>query len=112
MGDYLQKENKFKEAYAAYDSCLVYKSDNIYCMNNYAYYLSINGDDLQKAEQMSYKTIQAEPKNATYLDTYAWILFLQKRYTEAQIYIDLAIKNDTDSIQNSVIWEHRLHVPK
>ena len=106
MGDYLQKENKFKEAYAAYDSCLVYKSDNIYCMNNYAYYLSINGDDLQKAEQMSYKTVQAEPKNATYLDTYAWILFLQKRYTEAQIYIDLAIKNDTDSIQNSVIWEH------
>ena len=47
-----------------------YKSDNIYCMNNYAYYLSINGDDLQKAEQMSYKTVQAEPKNATYLDTY------------------------------------------
>ena len=82
------------------------KSDNIYCMNNYAYYLSINGDDLQKAEQMSYKTVQAEPKNATYLDTYAWILFLQKRYTEAKIYIDLAIKNDTDSIQNSVIWEH------
>ena len=106
MGDYLQKENKFKEAYAAYDSCLAYKSDNIYCMNNYAYYLSINGDDLQKAEQMSYKTVQAEPKNATYLDTYAWILFLQKRYTEAKIYIDLAIKNDRDSIQNSVIWEH------
>ena len=75
-------------------------------MNNYAYYLSINGGDLKKAEQMSFKTVQAEPKNATYLDTYAWILFMQKRFTEAKIYVDQAIKNDTDSVLNSVILEH------
>ena len=106
MGDYLQKQNRYKESYAAYDSCLQYKNDNIYCMNNYAYFLSINNGDLKKAEQMSFKTVQAEPKNATYLDTYAWILFMQKRFAEAKIYADQAVKNDTDSVQNSVILEH------
>ena len=55
---------------------------------------------------MSYKTIQAEPKNSTFLDTYAWILFRQSRYAEAKIYIDQAVANDTDSVQSAVILEH------
>lgn len=55
---------------------------------------------------MSYRTIKAEPSNATYLDTYAWILFLQERYTEAKLYIDQALQNDTDSLQSSVIIDH------
>ena len=55
---------------------------------------------------MSYRTIKAEPSNATYLDTYAWILFLQERYTEAKLYIDQALQNDTDSLQSSVIVDH------
>ena len=55
---------------------------------------------------MSYKTVKAEPKNATYLDTYAWILFMQERFEEARIYIDQAVACDTDSVQNDVILEH------
>ena len=66
-------------------------------LNNYAYYLSELRRDLKRAEQMSFKTVQAEPTNATYLDTYAWILFLQKRYDEARAYIDRALENDNDS---------------
>ena len=42
---------------------------------------------------MSYKTVKAEPDNGTYLDTYAWILFMQGRYEEAKIYIEQALKN-------------------
>ena len=104
MGDLLFDKGRPAEAYAAYDSCLQWKPDNIGCLNNYAYYLSINGDSLDKAEQMSLKTVKAEPKNATYLDTYAWILFMQERYAEAKIYIDQAVQNDTDS--SAVILEH------
>ena len=55
---------------------------------------------------MSYKTIKAEPKNATYLDTYAWILFMEERYAEAKIYIEQALQNKDDSVDNSVIIEH------
>ena len=61
-------------------------------------YLSELRRDLKRAEQMSFKTVQAEPTNATYLDTYAWILFLQKRYDEARAYIDRALQNDTDTV--------------
>ena len=53
---------------------------------------------------MSYRTIKAEPKNATYLDTYAWILFMQKRYSEARIYIDQTLQNDSDT--SAVLLEH------
>ena len=104
MGDLLYEKGRAAEAYAAYDSCLQWKDDNIGCLNNYAYYLSVNGDSLDKAEKMSYRTVKAEPKNATYLDTYAWILFMQGRYAEAKIYIDQAVQNDSDS--SAVILEH------
>ena len=104
MGDILHQKGKDREAFAAYDSCLVWKDDNIGCLNNYAYYLSELGRELNKAEQMSYRTIKAEPKNATYLDTYAWILFMQQRYSEAKVYIDQTLQCDSDT--SAVLLEH------
>ena len=104
MGDILHQKGLEKEAFAAYDSCLQWKDDNIGCLNNYAYYLSVLGEQLDKAERMSYRTIKAEPKNPTYLDTYAWILFRQERYNEARIYIDQTLQNSTDT--SAILLEH------
>ena len=104
MGDVLHQKGLDKEAFAAYDSCLQWKDDNYGCLNNYAYYLSEKEILLDKAEQMSYRAIKAEPKNATYLDTYAWILFKQKRYAEAKIYIDQTLQCDSDT--SAVLLEH------
>ena len=120
MGDILHQKGLYDQAFEAYDSCLQWKDDNVACLNNYAYYLSILEEKgersvnvkrvgrreelLQKAEEMSRKTVQAEPENSTYLDTYAWILFLQGRNEEALNYIDQAIRHDTDP--NAVITEH------
>lgn len=106
MGDILHQKGKALEAFAAYDSCLVWKDDNIGCLNNYAYYLSERGERLNQAEEMSFKTVKAEPKNATYLDTYAWILFMQGRYAEAKVYIDQALQHMEDKNENAVIIEH------
>ena len=92
------------EAYAAYDSALVYKENNIGALNNYAYYLSVERKNLDKAEEMSYRTVKAEPTNGTYLDTYAWILFEKGKYVEAKIYIDQAMQNDGS--KSSVVVEH------
>ena len=104
MGDLYHTKKMNVEAYAAYDSALVYKPDNIGALNNYAYYLSVEKKDLDKAEEMSYKTVKAEPTNNTYLDTYAWILFEKGKYAEARIYIDQAIQNGGD--KSSVVVEH------
>lgn len=104
MGDIYHTKNQMAEAYAAYDSALVYNSANIGALNNYAYYLSLEKRDLDKAEEMSYKTVKAEPTNSTYLDTYAWILFEKGNYAEARIYIDNAMKSDGE--KSDVIVEH------
>jgi tetratricopeptide (TPR) repeat protein len=91
LGDLYYQENKPLDAFAAYDSALVYKDDNISCLNNYAYYLSLRNEQLDRAEEMSYRTIKAEPDNITYLDTYAWILFMKKDFTNARIYMDRVV---------------------
>lgn len=104
MGEILHEKGRLAESFQAYDTCLQWKPDNIAAMNNYAYYLSEANKDLPKAEQLSYKTIKAEPNNSTFLDTYAWILFQQKRYEEAKIYIDQAIRSD--STLTGVVKEH------
>ncbi|MDO4949462.1 MAG: tetratricopeptide repeat protein [Bacteroidales bacterium] len=104
MGDIYHAKSNSSQAYEAYDSALVYKPDNIVVLNNYAYYLSCENKDLDKAEEMSDKAVRAEPANATYLDTYAWILFQKGRYAEARLYMDQTLQND--SKPGSVVLEH------
>lgn len=104
LGDAYHMKDLHTEAYAAYDSALVYNPSNIGALNNYAYYLSVERRNLDKAEEMSYKTVKAEPGNATYLDTYAWILFEKGNYAEARLYIDDAMKNDGS--KSDTIVEH------
>lgn len=104
MGDIYHTKNQMTDAYNAYDSALVYNPANIGALNNYAYYLSVERRDLDKAEEMSYKTVKADPTNATFLDTYAWILFEKGNYAEARIYIDDAMKSDGE--KSDVIVEH------
>lgn len=106
IGDVYHTKKMIREAYAAYDSALVYNPSNVGALNNYAYYLSVERRELDKAEEMSYKTVKAEPGNATYLDTYAWILFEKGKYAEARIYIDDAIKNTKPGEGSSVVFEH------
>jgi len=104
LGDLYHTKQMQAEAYAAYDSALVYKPDHVGVLNNYAYYLSLEQKQLDKAEEMSYRTVKAEPNNATYLDTYAWILFEKGKYVEARIYIDQALLNGGE--KSSVVVEH------
>lgn len=105
IGDAYHTKKLNKEAYAAYDSALIYNPSNINALNNYAYYLSVERRDLDKAEEMSYKTVKAEPNNATYLDTYAWILFEKGNYAEARLYIDDAMKSE-EGAKSDVVVEH------
>lgn len=105
MGDCFHQNQQNTEAYQAYEQALKYNPDNIPVLNNYAYYLSLERKELDRAEEMSYRTVKAEPNNATYLDTYAWILFEKGNYAEARIYIDEAMKVEEGN-QSDVVVEH------
>ena len=103
-GDYYHTLGDTPRMYADYDSTLMYDPDNISVLNNYAYYLSVEGRDLERALKMSARTLDEEPLNATFLDTYAWILFKMKRYNEALGYMEKALRYlETD---NPEIYEH------
>lgn len=104
IGDLYHEMDSIQKAYDAYDECLKWNPDNNGALNNYAYYLSEEGKDLEKAEQMSRKTIMSEPNNGTYLDTYAWVLFKLGRYTEAADYINRTI-SQTGGVSD-VEYEH------
>ncbi len=91
LGDCYYACEQPQQAFEAYDSALVCNPQNIMCQNNYAYYLSLRGEQLDKAERMSYQTIKAEPLNKTYLDTYAWVLFRNDNPSMAKFYIDRVV---------------------
>lgn len=84
MGDIYHQLGEDKKAFKAYDKALKINPGYVYVLNNYAYYLSTTGKNLKKAYSMSRKTIEAEPDNPTYLDTFGWILYLQGKSLEAK----------------------------
>ena len=106
LGDLHYQQGNAPEAFEAYENALRLNPGNVYTMNNYAYYLSLAGENLRRAEQLSAKTVEAEPKNSTFLDTYAWILYRQGSYSLAKFYIERAIDNLDPEEDNSVLYDH------
>lgn len=83
-GDIYYTIKDYKKSYAEYKKALKYKPEDPTLLNNYAYYLSMEGKNLKLAYQMSQKSIQAEPDNPTFLDTFGWILHLMGKPLEAK----------------------------
>ncbi|MCE5330811.1 MAG: tetratricopeptide repeat protein [Bacteroidales bacterium] len=106
IGDIYFKLGKKEQAFEAYEEALKINPNNIFVMNNYAYYLSEEKTDLKKAEKMSAKTVEKEPNNSTYLDTYAWIFYQQENYSLAKFYIERAVDNLQPGQDPEVIYEH------
>ena len=53
IGDIWHQKGDAKKSYKAYDKALKINPDYIYVLNNYAYYLSVEGKSLKKAYNMS-----------------------------------------------------------
>lgn len=104
LGDVYHELGLIDKCTEAYDSALIYNPSEISVLNNYAYYLSLEGKELERALAMSAKTIEAEPDNAIYVDTYAWILFSLERYEEAKAYADKLLQLDGE--KSSVEYHH------
>jgi|GEM_PF-2519103 Tfp pilus assembly protein PilF len=104
MGDIYHELGKEKLAYKMYDAVLAINSKNLPVLNNYSYFLSVENKRLDDALRMSRITIDLQPTNATYLDTYGWILFKLRRFNEAESFIRQAIVNGSDS--NPEVLEH------
>jgi tetratricopeptide (TPR) repeat protein len=94
---YAESDSLYEEALKLEDP----KKDLV--MNNYAYSLAERGEQLQRALEMATKAVEAQPDNASYLDTKGWVFFRLGRYREAETYITKAI---TKGEASATLYEH------
>ncbi len=104
LGDTYHSLKDTVESDKAYEKSLSIKNDNAYVLNNYAYYLSLRNQNLDKAETMSKKAVTLDPKNSSFQDTYGWVLYKLQRYADARTWVGKALE-DKDSVSAEVM-EH------
>lgn len=104
LGDAYNNQKKYKESDEAYEKALKIDAKNVYVLNNYAYYLSMRKEKLERAEEMSRQSLEIEPTSNSYQDTYGWILYVMGKYSDAKIWIEKAMQNGAEN--NPVILEH------
>lgn len=80
-----------------YKRILALRPDDLHTLNSYAYQLALKGRELEKAEEMSRRTLKAEPNNPYFLDTYGWVLHKMGRNEEALKYIERSMQRDEES---------------
>lgn len=104
LGDAYHQIGQDEKAFEAYEACLKISPDNSIVLNNYAYYLSLKGEELEKAKKMAKKANELDPGNASNQDTYGWVLYKLGEYEEALEWIGKSIANhNTD---NAEVLEH------
>ncbi len=91
-------------AFQNFEKALALNPTDEQVLNNYAYFLALEGQELEKALDMAQRVVKKYPKNATYLDTLAWVLYQLKRYSEAAMHLDEAIK--IEKSPSGVLMEH------
>ncbi len=105
LGDAYHEINDHVKSDKNYDQALSLDPKNIIVLNNYSYYISLRDENLEKAKKMSAKSNNLAPNQASFQDTYAWILFQLKEYENAKIWIDKAIDNSSDP--SAELLEHK-----
>ena len=106
LGNSYNELKDFENSDISYERALEYIPDNVQVLNNYAYYLSLREENLERAEKMSKKTIEMFPEEANYLDTYAWILYKMKKYEQAKIWMQKAI----DISESETFYSHMAEI--
>ncbi len=104
LGDAYHKKKENSKSDENYEKALELNPKNVVVLNNYSYYLSEREENLDEALKMAKYLNAISPQNANYLDTYAWVLFKQKKYKEAASILEDAL---TYGGENSItILEH------
>jgi Tfp pilus assembly protein PilF len=108
--DLYYRKKEFGKSFETFKEALKAKPGDIMILNNYAYYLAEQGEELKEAERMAKLVIEKEKGNTTYLDTYAWVLYKRGRYKESMKIMEWVInKKETP---NAEWYEHLGYIMK
>jgi tetratricopeptide (TPR) repeat protein len=105
LGDAQSNLGNSEEADRVYELALRYDPENHNAMNNYAYNLSVRGENLEKAQELALKAMELEPENAAYLDTMGWIFYKMGEFEKAKRFIKASIDLNADEASAEVL-EH------
>ncbi len=106
LADNFYKRKEAAKAFEIFEDIMSKDPENVVVLNNYSYYLSLENQQLDKAEEMSRACIEKEPESSTYLDTYAWVLYKKGEYEKAKTYIEKAFANSEETELSGEVWEH------
>ncbi len=104
LGDVHYSLKEYEKSDSNFDKALSYDPQNAYTLNNFSYYLSVRGEDLEKAAEMSLLSNKIEPENPSFQDTYGWVLYKQGKYDDAKQWLMKA--HDNGGSGSYVILEH------
>lgn len=102
LGDMYNATKQYQKSDEAYEQVLKLDPKNTVVLNNYAYYLSLRNEKLDKAAEMAKKAVELQP-TPNNMDTYGWVLYKQNKYEDAEIWLKKAIDSGKVS---SVVYEH------
>jgi tetratricopeptide (TPR) repeat protein len=105
LGDAYHATGQHPQSDSSYDRALAITPNDPTILNNYSYYLSLRGEQLNKAEEMSRRSLELEPASTNYMDTYAWVLFRLGKYDQAKQWMEKALQAK-DAMQNPNMLEH------
>lgn len=97
IGDAEHLRGDMRRCYEAFVKALHYDADNSSVLNNYAYFLSLEGRDLERALAMATRATALSPSNPTFIDTQAWVLYRLGRYAEAKKLMQQALSLDRNA---------------
>ena len=104
LGNSLYQLGDQAAAFSNFEKALALNPNDEQVLNNYAYFLSLAKQDLAKALEMAQRVVKKHPKNGTYLDTLAWVLYQLDRYAEAASTLEEALKFEKEP--SGVLMEH------
>lgn len=81
-----------QQAITQYQSLLVKMPNNDAILNNLAFLLAENDEKLEKALEYAERAHQARPDYPVFLDTLAYVLYKNGRFSEADVYIHASIQ--------------------
>jgi tetratricopeptide (TPR) repeat protein len=104
LGDIYNQLEDHQKSDENYELALTLNPTDAYVLNNFSYYLSLRGENLEKAREMAKRANDIEPNSPSFMDTYGWVLYKLGEYQEAEIWVKKALDHPDED--GAVLLEH------
>jgi predicted Zn-dependent protease len=103
LGAVFDKQKKFADAEAAFQTVIGREPDNAPALNYLGYMLAERGERLDESVDLVKRALQIDPDNGSYLDSLGWAYFKANKLDLAQ---DSLRRAADQLVTNSVIQDH------